>query len=182
MQGTYGQTAGMNEVDNFLPIRMQKRGGSPRHALRWIVLVSLAAALAACGETPGTAEPNSSGRWYSAAQVQSGEVIYRSQCAGCHGLQAQGTEDWRRRDAAGNLPPPPLDGSAHAWHHPLAQLTDYVREGGVEFGGTMPGFGASLDDAEIRAAIAYFQTYWTDEVYQRWASMFPPAAEGAGQR
>lgn len=144
-------------------------------------VIVIVGALAACSEAPEKAAATLSGRWYTVTQVETGQTVFRTHCAGCHGLQAQGTADWRRRDAAGNLPPPPLNGSAHAWHHPLAQLIQYVRDGGVPLGGTMPAFGASLDDAEIRSAIAYFQTYWSDEIYQRWSRMFPPAGEGTAR-
>lgn len=64
--------------------------------------------------------------------------------------------------------PTALDGSAHAWHHPLEDLQKVVREGGISFGGVMPAFGTTLEDEEILAAIAYFQAQWPDDIYERW--------------
>lgn len=139
-------------------------------APQWVAVAGLAAQLAAC-EPAGTPVP---GRWYTAEQVAQGGQVFAAQCAGCHGLQAQGTPDWRRRDAAGQLPPPPLDGSAHAWHHARDELRDYILGGGVPLGGSMPGFRGLLTDAEVLAAIAWFQSRWPDEIYSRWAQMHPP--------
>jgi mono/diheme cytochrome c family protein len=81
----------------------------------------------------------------------------------CHGSNAEGTRDWKKTDANGNYPPPPLDGSAHAWHHPLAQLARSIKEGGIKLGGVMPPFGDKLSDQEVLAVIAYFQSKWPDE-------------------
>jgi mono/diheme cytochrome c family protein len=142
----------------------------------WLAVVLIAGLLSACAPDAGsdaTAEPSVPGRWYTASQLESGRATFQTHCAGCHGLQAQGTADWKQRDAAGNLPPPPLNGSAHAWHHPLAQLTDYVLAGGVPLGGTMPGFAGVLDQPQATAAVAYFQSFWDQDIYARWISMYP---------
>ena len=77
-------------------------------------------------------------------------------------------EDWRKPLADGSYPPPPLDGTAHAWHHPLKQLVKTIRDGGVVYGGKMPGFRSTLGLAEQLATIAYFQSYWDEEIYRRW--------------
>jgi len=107
-------------------------------------------------------------RWYSEQQVVAGESLYRKNCQDCHRDQAQGTADWKQRNAAGNLPPPPLNGSAHAWHHALPVLRRVVREGGVRLGGTMPGFADKLDTGQIDAVLAWVQSNWSKEVYAAW--------------
>ena len=132
--------------------------------------------LPACERPDDTREMPLPGRWYTVGQLESGRALFRRQCAGCHGLDAQGTENWRQRDAAGNLPPPPLNGSAHTWHHSREQLRDYILEGGVALGGTMPGFAQSLEESDALAVIAYFQSTWDDSVYKRWAKMYPPTS------
>ena len=109
-----------------------------------------------------------SDRWYTPAQVSRGEPLYQAHCARCHKADASGTEDWRTPDAAGNYPPPPLDGSAHTWHHPLPVLRRTVKLGNARLGGTMPAFGHALDDDQIDAVIAWVQSNWSDEVYARW--------------
>ncbi|MCG8415254.1 MAG: cytochrome c [Pseudomonadales bacterium] len=111
-------------------------------------------------------------RWYSDEQVAAGALVFQQNCAVCHGASAQGTvEDWRERLPDGSFPPPPLDGSAHAWHHPRSLLIQVINEGGAEFGGKMPGFDSALAQDEKLAAIAYFQDFWSDEIYANWLQM-----------
>lgn len=111
-------------------------------------------------------------RWYEAQQVEMGRQVFAENCALCHGDVAQGLhEDWRQRLADGSFPPPPLNGSAHAWHHPLSVLLQVINEGGVPLGGQMPGFAEQLDDQQKLAAIAFFQNFWSDEIYANWQQM-----------
>jgi mono/diheme cytochrome c family protein len=126
--------------------------------------------LASC-ERRGSSADNSLARWYTAAQVEEGTELFRANCAVCHGANAEGTPSWFEQDANGKFPPPPLDGSAHAWHHPRADLQRVVKEGGAPFGGTMPAFGGTLSDEEIQAVIAYFQQQWPDDIYERWTKI-----------
>ncbi len=111
-------------------------------------------------------------RWFSADQVARGEKLFLEHCAACHGKNAEATPNWKQTDANGNYPPPPLDGSAHAWHHDLEILRRTIRQGGKPLGGLMPAFEGKLDAAEIDAVIAFFQSKWPDEIYQRWAGRF----------
>jgi len=111
-------------------------------------------------------------RWYSDEQVTQGEQLFRQNCAGCHGENAEATPDWKKTDANGNYPPPPLDGSAHAWHHDLDLLRRTIREGGAKLGGQMPAFESVLDAEQIDSVIAFFQSKWPDEIYQRWSGRF----------
>ncbi|WP_238701294.1 c-type cytochrome [Mariprofundus erugo] len=114
------------------------------------------------------------GRWYSHGQVALGHAVFESHCARCHGERAQGlVANWRQRLPDGSYPPPPLDGSAHAWHHALPMLLQIVQQGGARYDGKMPGFGDQLSKEEQLAAIAWFQSLWPDETYRQWAS---PAA------
>lgn len=111
-------------------------------------------------------------RWFNQDVVDYGNGIFQQNCALCHGSNAEGTRDWKKTDANGNYPPPPLDGSAHAWHHPLAQLARSIKEGGIKLGGVMPPFGDKLTDQEVLAAIAFFQSKWSDEIYAGWHQRF----------
>ena len=164
-----------------------------KHKIFSILLVS--ASVAACGESiSDTVERNRSeqiatteidfsrrsaegesqatARWYSATQVSLGKEVFAQNCAECHGPRAGGiVEDWRQRLDDGSFPPPPLDGSAHAWHHPTSMLLQVINNGGQAYGGNMPPFVDVLDYEEKLAAIAYFQNFWTDEIYLRWERM-----------
>lgn len=138
---------------------------------RRTAILALLISIAGCGD-PERPDFVDTGRWYSAEHVEQGRALFQTHCASCHGDQAQGlADDWRKTDAQGNYPPPPLNGSAHAWHHPLVVLETTIKEGGASFGGVMPGFADRLSDSETRSTIAYFQSSWTEEVYARWAEI-----------
>ena len=94
--------------------------------------------LGACAEDVANEAPVS-GRWYTPSQVMAGAPLYQEHCAGCHGADGSATAEWRTPDANGIYPPPPLDGSAHTWHHPLVLLEQTIVDGGAKFGGVMPG-------------------------------------------
>lgn len=108
------------------------------------------------------------GRWYANAWVEEGKTLFTQYCAACHGDRAQATPDWMTLDENGNYPPPPLNGTAHAWHHPLAELEMVIKQGGAPFGGVMPGWETVLSDQDIVKIIASFQSYWSDEIYNMW--------------
>ena len=107
-------------------------------------------------------------RWFNQAVVEHGAQLFQQNCAVCHGANAEGTSDWKKTDANGNYPPPPLNGSAHAWHHSIPQLARSIKEGGIKLGGVMPPFAGKLSDQDVLAVIAYFQSKWPDEIYASW--------------
>jgi mono/diheme cytochrome c family protein len=111
------------------------------------------------------------GRWYSQQQADSGSVIFSNHCAVCHGQNAQATGNWKTPRTDGQYPPPPLDGSAHAWHHPLSVLSQIILEGGSAYDGQMPAWKDTLSETEVYAAIASFQEYWPDDTYESWLTM-----------
>ncbi|MBT8435675.1 MAG: thioredoxin fold domain-containing protein [Gammaproteobacteria bacterium] len=111
-------------------------------------------------------------RWYSDGQVTSGEKLFRQNCAACHGQNGEATSNWKQTDANGNYPAPPLNGTAHAWHHDLDLLRRTVREGGTKLGGQMPAFEGVLSAEQIDSVIAFFQSKWPDDIYQRWSGRF----------
>jgi thiol:disulfide interchange protein DsbC len=113
-------------------------------------------------------------RWYSPNQVQQGMQIFERKCAGCHGDRAEGDPQWRRPDAEGDYPPPPLNGSAYAWRYSLDELRERVRIGRKRDGQAV--MKRRLSEAEIDAVIAYFQSTWDDITYVLWQSRQPPKA------
>lgn len=118
-------------------------------------------------------------RWYTPQQVEQGQRLFQQHCAGCHGQQAESTAQWKQPDANGHFPPPPLNGSAHAWHHDLPMLRKQVREGGQKLGGLMPPFAGVLNAQQIDRVIAFFQSLWAEETYQKWAERFNIAAHAS---
>jgi mono/diheme cytochrome c family protein len=139
-------------------------------ALIPVLLLLVAVVLTGCGEPPREAERRDSetGRWYTVEQVLGGGPVFAQHCAVCHGRQAEGTKEWFRRLPDGRWRPPPLNGTAHAWHHPLWQLRQHIREGSDPRHGNMPAFASILSESEIDAVIAWFQSHWPDEIYQAW--------------
>jgi mono/diheme cytochrome c family protein len=144
-----------------------------------VKLITCLMLLTACGEQDSVtgAQTDSAaglldGRWYSTDQVATGAAIFAANCATCHGELAQGlAADWQARLPDGSYPPPPLNGSAHAWHHPLAQLLQVIETGGIPYGGNMPPFAGQLDRDAMLAAVAFFQSQWSEEIYQNWVDL-----------
>jgi mono/diheme cytochrome c family protein len=122
--------------------------------------------LSACGKQDSS-EPVK-GRWYTGDQLKLGEQVFAANCAACHGKNAESIPNWKQTLADGSYPAPPLNGSAHAWHHSISVLMRTINEGGAKLGGKMPSFKDTLSDAEKTAAIAYFQSYWDERVYGIW--------------
>jgi len=77
-------------------------------------------------------------RWYDQSAVDKGNVLFKQNCASCHGENAEATPDWKKTDSNGKYPPPPLNGTAHTWHHSQELLKKTIMEGGAKLGGVMP--------------------------------------------
>ncbi len=135
-----------------------------------ILLFSIVALVLLAGCLGSARDSNkNSKRWYTKAQVKAGEQVFKNNCAQCHGAKAQSTPNWRQKLSDSSYPPPPLNGSAHAWHHPMKALIFQIDNGGKAFGGKMPGFGNVLSKKKTKEAIAYFQHFWNDGIYSAWA-------------
>ena len=131
-------------------------------------VIAAAAAALALAAAPPAARAEAAERWYDRSRIESGEKVYASNCAVCHGARGEATPDWRRREADGSFPPPPLNGTAHTWHHPFGVLARQIKFGLPGGGGKMPTFQGKLTDEEIVNVIAWFQNLWPDDVYAQW--------------
>jgi len=137
-------------------------------------LLVAVALLAGCSKSSAPANSGSAQRAAVRPAVdpvvlEKGKALFARNCASCHGDRAQGTFNWQKAGPDGKYPPPPLDGSAHAWHHPKTVLRDVIRNGTQRIGGNMPPWRDKLNDADIDAIIAWFQSLWPDEIYAAWA-------------
>ena len=103
------------------------------------------------------------------SMIVRGAQLYKQNCASCHGNNAQGADNWQKRDAQGKLPPPPLNGTGHAWHHPMTGLKQTIFFGTENIGGSMPGWKGKLSETQVDEILAWLQSKWPDEVYQAWA-------------
>ncbi len=108
--------------------------------LALIVVIGLG--LAACsGGATQTATPPAEA---------AGAELYAATCQVCHGDQ----------QGQGGTGAPSHNQEGHTWHHPDAQLTDWVMNGKVGFG-QMPAFRDKLTDPELDAIMTFIKTWWT---------------------
>jgi len=127
-----------------------------------VLATLVAAALIRVKETAPDAVAASGEGGFAAAMR--GRTLFAENCARCHGDTAQGAENWHIPDAQGRYPAPPLNGTAHAWHHPREQLERVIANGGV----TMPAFGGRLNEQQIADLVTYITSLWPDEIYEAW--------------
>lgn len=105
----------------------------------------------------------------SLAIVLSGEGIYQTQCAACHGVNLEGQPNWRKRDSNGLLPAPPHDETGHTWHHDDDLLFEIVKYGTAtvigddSYRSQMPVYQHILSDEEIVAVLSYIKHSWPEE-------------------
>lgn len=140
-----------------------------------IVLIAMLV-VSACSkqDRQGTAEQSATSQQVSVmrnqntAQIQRGHQLFEQNCAACHGSNAQGAENWSKPGPDGRYPPPPLNGTGHAWHHPKRALISTIQHGTIRIGGSMPAWQGKLSDQDIEDIIAWFQSLWPDELYAAW--------------
>lgn len=83
-----------------------------------------------------------------------GAELYTANCQACHG-------DQRGQGGAGA---PPHNEYGHTWHHPDAQLKEWVINGKLGFGGpAMPALGDKLSEPEVDVVLAYIKAWWNEE-------------------
>lgn len=151
----------------------------PKPVPGWLALIFMLTLLAGCAEegtTPVSEEAMVTPimqvevppRQFDATQLAEGQALYQQHCAACHGKSAQGASFWRKRDNDGYFPPPPLNGSGHAWHHPRQMLHHMIKNGSPAGMGKMPPWSSTLNDQEIAAIIDWMQSLWPQEVYAAW--------------
>lgn len=87
-----------------------------------------------------------------AGSTANGAELYAANCQQCHG----------DREGKGGIGAPRHDGSGHTWHHPDAQLKDWVLNGKVGFIG-MPGLKDTLTESEVDSILVFVKTWWTAE-------------------
>ena len=105
-------------------------------------------------------------------QIKRGESVFQANCENCHGKNASGTTDWRTPTADGKFPPPPLNGTAHAWHHSTAVLKKTILKGGPPEVSTMPAWENILTEQQVDDVIVWIKSLWPDEIYTTWYHNF----------
>ena len=130
-----------------------------------IFIIAIIAILAGCssGEKEKNLELN----------IALGEDVFNKNCISCHGSKGVGlAKDWKVKDENGNYPAPPLNGSAHTWHHSPSDLLYTINKGGGEMGGMMPGFEQRLSEEKKLALIDYIYSLWPSEIQSKYDKRF----------
>lgn len=128
-----------------------------------IFIIILSVLLSGCFDSDIQADP----------KIQLGKTTFENNCATCHGKAAQGVvKDWKKRLPNGMFPAPPLNGTAHTWHHSPKMLLNTINNGGAQFGGWMPRFKHQLTDDEKQALLDYLYSLWSKDIQQKYDARF----------
>lgn len=103
--------------------------------------------------------------------VQQGKTLFAKHCSSCHGATGEGDSNWRQPDKDGFWPAPPLNGSAHTWHHPQQWLINKIKFGGQVGKSKMPAWKDKLTEQEVLSVLAYIQSLWPEQTYQTWTGI-----------
>ena len=81
-----------------------------------------------------------------------GSDLYTANCQVCHGDS---------NGFGGNDVAPLHNEKGHTWHHPDAQLREWVTKGKLGFGGpAMPAFADRLSEREVNAILTFIKSWW----------------------
>ena len=114
---------------------------------------------------------------------QRGSMVYKTECARCHGVDLAGEEGWQDVHADGRVRAPPHDKTGHTWMHTRAELFHLVKFGMGSaavpgYVSDMPVFGGRLRDADIKAVLAYIAGRWPPG-YRAYQIMLEPGFDPA---
>ena len=103
--------------------------------------------------------------------VATGEDVYNTYCAACHGFDLEGEANWQQPNADGSFRAPPHDETGHTWHHNDSYLIESIKLGGVRLEpnigvSAMPAYDDVLSDAQIAAVLAYIKSSWPSEILE----------------
>ena len=139
-----------------------------------LALIFLALTIVVACTSPGepVAEVEGTSAASPARTARSGEEVFATICATCHGSEGRGQPNWHIPNEDGTMPAPPLNGDGHTWHHGDGFLYRIVQNGGrfqedpdllPDFRSAMPAFGAQLTREETIAVISYIKGLWGDK-------------------
>ena len=108
--------------------------------------------------------------------ILNGIKIYANNCASCHGKNLQGQVGWQNQlDDDGHRLAPPLNGTAHTWHHSPEYLYRVIKYGFTSFDpnyeGKMLG-NSGLSDEEVWELVSYMKEVWPNEINEVYQNRF----------
>jgi mono/diheme cytochrome c family protein len=97
--------------------------------------------------------------------VAKGEALYKKNCVSCHGEKGVGENPANiyAMDAKGNYVAPPLNESAHAWHHTDEQLVETILDGSSR-NPRMIAWKNQLSKNDARALVEYIKSLWSERI------------------
>ena len=141
----------------------------------YFLLISFVVLISACGESTQHRINSETGmveRNFDEAQIKRGEAVYVANCVVCHGHNGEATPKWRKTGPDGKYPPPPLNGTAHTWHHSTEVLKRTILKGGPPGLGSMPAWEDKLTKQQVDDVIVWIKSLWPDEIYDVWYKNF----------
>ena len=99
-------------------------------------------------------------QWDSAARIESGKNSYNEYCVKCHGVEGSGepAENIAGTDLS---PAPPLNDTAHAWHHSNQDLLKTILEGSSQENSRMEAWKDILSKTDAENVLGYIKSLWS---------------------
>lgn len=93
--------------------------------------------------------------------IAKGRNFYDKLCMGCHGKKGRGQDP----KTVGKTPPnniaaPPLNDTAHAWHHTDKNLVNVILNGSSREGSPMIAWKSQLSREDAESIVAYIKSLW----------------------
>ena len=112
-----------------------------------------------------------------AVLVAEGRVLYRENCAGCHGKRLEGQALWQAADGLAWRRAPAQDATGHSWKHNDAALLAITATGRfpnrpAASPSAMPGFAGRLGAGQV-AVLAYIKSKWPPGLRAAQAALDP---------
>tara|TARA_B100001173_G_scaffold256187_1_gene228198 strand:- start:564 stop:971 length:408 start_codon:yes stop_codon:yes gene_type:complete len=105
-----------------------------------------------------------------------GMELYAENCSSCHMGNLSGHPEWKTTlDEDGHRRSPPLNGTAHTWHHSPEWLFNVIRYGFIKmdpnYEGKMLG-NESLSDEDIWSILAFIKSVWPEDIVNKYDAYF----------
>ena len=139
------------------PARADAAGTRWRRNLTTLAVIAVVVA-AFAGLMVGQIKP-SSGSLTASAEPARGKQLYDQYCVACHGVEGRGQPGWQLQPRGA----PPLDSSAHAWHHEDAQLLTMILDKPAP-DSLMPAWRGVLSRDDALHIVAYMKSLWTPHI------------------
>ena len=99
--------------------------------------------------------------------IETGQKLFEINCIVCHGKDGVGlNKNWKVK-VNGKYPPPPINGTAHAWHHSREILANIIKNGSIKNGGNMPAF-TNLSKENIENILDYVYSLWPKDIQKEY--------------